>query len=193
MSTNTSQTSNKRGQRRREELLAVAVDYLLSEGLDDFSLRQIAKRAGTSHRIVIYHFGTTAQLLREALREIRRPFLEQAATTSEDPLAFAQRLVTDDSPATRVLLQGMLKAGIDPDQYGDIGNDYVDAYLPIIERNLPPHLHDELRQDLAVLLLCTFRGGLLDARSTGDPQRAQRAIALLRQILKQKPTTPNPK
>jgi AcrR family transcriptional regulator len=172
-----------RGQRRRAQLLAVAVDCLLDEGVDGFSLRLVARRAGTTHRLVSYHFGSEPQLLREALTEIRRPYLEQAGAASRDPLGFAKTLLRDASPASSVLLQGMLRAGTDPDTYGGIGQDYVDAYLHVIEALLPDGLTGRRRKDLAALVLCTFRGALLDARSTGSHQRAERALTLLRDLV----------
>jgi AcrR family transcriptional regulator len=174
---------NARGRQRREELLQVTCDYLLSEGLQDFSVRQIAKRAGATHRIVLYHFGSTANLLREALRAIRAPILQRAATAAADPLAFAADVLNDESPASNVLVQSVLQAGLDPNQYRDIGRDYVDAYLPIITDNLPTTIDPQTRSDLAALILCAYRGAILDARSTGEPERGQRALALLADLL----------
>lgn len=174
--------TTERGLRRRAELLQVAVDYLLVEGLDDFSLRQVALRAGTTHRLVSYHFGSTSQLLREALAEIRRPILQRGAASS-DPLTYAEEVLRDDSPAARVLLHAMLRASVDPEAYEGIGQDYVEAYLPLIERGLPEGLTSARRQQLAALVLCTFRGALLDARSTGDPDRAVEVLSLLRELI----------
>src|ERR671923_1646642 len=68
-----------RGERRREELLTAVVDHVLEQGVADFSLRRAARAAGTSHRILGYHFGSADELLREVLAEIRRPVIE--ATT----------------------------------------------------------------------------------------------------------------
>jgi AcrR family transcriptional regulator len=175
---------NARGRQRREELLQIASEYLLSEGLRDFSVRQIAKRAGTTHRIVLYHFGSTANLLREALRAIRAPILQRAATAAADPLALAADVLNDESPASNVLVQSVLQAGLDPDRYRDIGRDYVDAYLPIITDNLPTTIDPQTRSDLAALILCAYRGASLDARSTGEPERGQRALALLADLLR---------
>jgi AcrR family transcriptional regulator len=174
---------NARGEQRREELLQLAVEYLLEEGLNDFSVRQIAKRAGTSHRILLYHFGSTTNLLREALNAIRHPSLQQAAAAGDDPLTFAAQVLQNDTPASKVLAQSVLQAGIDPDRYGDIGRDYVDAYLPIITDALPPTTDPAERADVAALILCAFRGAILDARSTGEPERGQHALALLSRLL----------
>lgn len=170
-----------RGQQRRQELLQTAVDYLLTDGLQDFSVRQVAKRAGTTHRIVLYHFESTDKLLREALTEIRRPFLARAKV-APDLRELAEEVFTE-SPAERVLLQGLLLAGLDPDRYADVGRDYTAMYLPIVKRRLPNHVTGRARDDLAELVLCAFRGALLDAHTTGDPEPARRALAILQTII----------
>lgn len=174
-------STTDRGRRRRDELLQIAVDYLLTEGLGDFSLRQIAKRAGTSHRMLVYHFGSNSQLLRAALTEIRRPYLARAEATP-DLRRLARQVFAADSPAERVLLQGLLLAGLDPAQYSDIGRDYADAYLPIVKRHLPDRFTGRTRDDAAQLVLCAFRGAMLDAHTTGDAQPARRALALLQAL-----------
>ncbi len=173
---------NARGRQRREELLQAAVDYLLTDGLKDFSVRRIAKRAGTTHRIVLYHFESTEKLLREALSAIREPILQQVATA--DPAAFATQMLNDDSPASEVLTQSVLQAGLDPGRYMDIGRDYVDAYLPLVTDSLPTTIDPETRRDAAALILCTYRGASLDRRSTGDPNRGLRALNLLIRLLR---------
>jgi len=47
----------------REDLLAAAVRHALDGGIADLSLRQIAAAIGTSHRMLIYHFGSREGLL----------------------------------------------------------------------------------------------------------------------------------
>jgi AcrR family transcriptional regulator len=46
-----------------ETLLAAAVDRALHGGIADLSLRQTAAAIGTSHRMLIYHFGSREGLL----------------------------------------------------------------------------------------------------------------------------------
>ncbi len=47
----------------RQRLLEAVVEHLAAEGLGDQSLRQIAVAVGTSHRMLLYHFGSKDQLL----------------------------------------------------------------------------------------------------------------------------------
>jgi AcrR family transcriptional regulator len=47
----------------RELLLDRAIDYLTAHGAGERSLRQLANALGTSHRMLIYHFGSKEGLL----------------------------------------------------------------------------------------------------------------------------------
>src|SRR5438270_13865853 len=55
----------------RQRLLDACTDYALEHGLPD-RLRPLAAAAGTSNRMLIYHFGTRDGLLREILGQARR-------------------------------------------------------------------------------------------------------------------------
>lgn len=48
---------------RREELLDAATDHVLAHGLIGLTLRPLAAAIGTSDRMLIYHFGSHAQLV----------------------------------------------------------------------------------------------------------------------------------
>jgi AcrR family transcriptional regulator len=47
----------------RSRLLDAAVEHVLAHGLSDLSLRELATAIGTSHRMLIYHFGSKAGLI----------------------------------------------------------------------------------------------------------------------------------
>ena len=53
----------------RERLLEAAVDHFGRHGIGDTSLRGIAEALGTSHRMLIYHFGSREGLLSEVTRD----------------------------------------------------------------------------------------------------------------------------
>ena len=54
----------------RERLLAAAMDHVAEHGVGDLSLRSLAAALGTSHRMLIYHFGTRDALLVEVVRAV---------------------------------------------------------------------------------------------------------------------------
>jgi AcrR family transcriptional regulator len=53
----------------RARLLAAAVEYLQAHGLGDLSLRELAAAIGTSHRMLIYHFGSKEGLFVAVVQE----------------------------------------------------------------------------------------------------------------------------
>jgi AcrR family transcriptional regulator len=59
-------------ERLREELLASTVDYVLSRGLSDLSLRPLALAVGASPRTLLYHFGSKEALVGAVIDESRR-------------------------------------------------------------------------------------------------------------------------
>jgi DNA-binding transcriptional regulator YbjK len=60
-----------RGEARRQELLDPVVDDLAVNGLVDFSLRRAARAAGTTHKVLLYHFAGADDLLRQAILRLR--------------------------------------------------------------------------------------------------------------------------
>src|SRR5438045_6471980 len=56
----------------RDRLLAGAVDYVAEHGVGELSLRPLAAALGTSHRMLIYHFGSKEGLLVAVVREVER-------------------------------------------------------------------------------------------------------------------------
>ena len=54
----------------RERLLESVVQHFAADGLADQSLRRIAEAIGTSHRMLLYHFGSKDGLLLEVVRAV---------------------------------------------------------------------------------------------------------------------------
>jgi AcrR family transcriptional regulator len=59
-----------KGQDPKRALLEAAVNQLSWTGVGGRSLRQLAAALGTSHRMLIYHFGSMEGLLVEVVREV---------------------------------------------------------------------------------------------------------------------------
>jgi AcrR family transcriptional regulator len=54
----------------RERLLAAAIEHVAQHGVGNLSLRGLAAELGTSHRMLIYHFGSREGLLIEVIRAV---------------------------------------------------------------------------------------------------------------------------
>jgi AcrR family transcriptional regulator len=57
---------------RRRELLDAVVKEVAARGIGDRSLRDVAAAAGTSHRMLLHHFGSRNELLLAIVDEVER-------------------------------------------------------------------------------------------------------------------------
>lgn len=182
---------SERGQRRREALLAAVVQDVTEHGLVDFSLRRAAKAAGTTHKVLLYHFASADELLREVLRKVRHARLTRtrgsawtAADTSlgQRVRAVWQTLVEEDA-APRVLEQATGLALYDPVRYTHLGKEATEQYLPDILELLPTTWPEGQRHAVATLILAALRGLLADILTSADHARVTAALNALDRML----------
>jgi AcrR family transcriptional regulator len=170
----------------RRALLEAAVDHLSLTGVTGRSLRQLAAELGTSHRMLIYHFGSMEGLLVEIVREVearQRAALADLDDTA-DPAELAKaywRRFTDPAlqpnerlffelygqalqgrPGTEALLPEVVTAWIEP--------------LAAIAKSHGLSEHDARTH--ARLGVATTRGLLLDLLATGDLAAVNDAMSL---------------
>ena len=69
----------------RQKLLDAAIAYVAGHGLTDLSLRQLAAELGTSHRMLIHHFGSKEGLWLAIVQEVERRQRELVAEFVPDP------------------------------------------------------------------------------------------------------------
>src|SRR5829696_4624572 len=69
----------------RERLLDAAIDHIASRGISDLSLRELAAAIGTSHRMLIHHFGGAEGLRVAIVREVEQRQREALADVVPDP------------------------------------------------------------------------------------------------------------
>jgi AcrR family transcriptional regulator len=91
------------GTAARERLLAAAMDHVAHHGVGDLSLRGLAAALGTSHRMLIYHFGSREGLLIEVIR----------AVEAQQRAALATMLLDEGAPPAETMRR-MWKRVADP-------------------------------------------------------------------------------
>lgn len=166
----------------KRRLLAAVIDRLAEHGLGDESLRGLAAAIGTSHRMLIYHFGSKTGLLIEVVREMERRQLESIAEleaeVAADPALGPSdlirrywRRVSDPAlwPAERLFFELYGQALQGRDGTTPFLDNIVEAALgPLTEvtrrHGSPP---DQARADARFGIAVT-RGLLLDLLATGD-------------------------
>jgi AcrR family transcriptional regulator len=157
----------------RERLLAAAVGHALDAGIADLSLRQIAAAIGTSHRMLIYHFGSREGLLvavTQAVEEQQRAALLESGATPQDARESWERLSAPELwPQERLFFE--LYAYALRGRPGTEGflDGIVESWVAPVAAALVKAGADEptARAD-ARLGVAVVRGLLLDLLATGD-------------------------
>ena len=89
----------------RDRLLAATVEHATAHGISELSLRQLAAALGTSHRMLVYYFGSKEELLVEVTKAVeaqQRASLEQLAVDDgADPEAQMRAFATTRSGEQR--------------------------------------------------------------------------------------------
>lgn len=81
----------------RQRLLDAALDHVAANGVSDLSLRQLAAALGTSHRMLIYHFGSKEKLLVALIQTVEQrqraalATLDDATAASTDTIEVMRR------------------------------------------------------------------------------------------------------
>lgn len=161
----------------RDELLQRVIDHVAETGLADQSLRELASGAGTSHRMLIYHFGSHAGLVAAIAATIeaqQRETLNDLAAVAAGPTDLQRRLwaqVSDPAIAAFVRLffdvLGLALAGRPGTE--DFATDLIDPWLDQADsaaRTMGLTAH---REDLRLGIAVT-RGLLIDLLATGDAE-----------------------
>lgn len=164
-----------RGEARRRDLLERVTDDLAANGLVDFSLRGAARAAGTTHKVLLYHFDGADDLLMQAVtrlrdRRIHRGLLAAAAGRAGQTLAGRVRalwpaLISDEAD---VLDQAMGLAMFDATRYRELGREASHQYLPALLSLCPPGWSEQRQLEVAEMILAVLRGFLVDWRTSAD-------------------------
>jgi len=70
---------------RRRQLLDALVDEFAAGGVGDRSLREVADAVGTSHRMLLHHFGSREDLLLAIVEEVERRQMRLLTELPTDP------------------------------------------------------------------------------------------------------------
>jgi AcrR family transcriptional regulator len=165
-----------RARARRRELLELVTDDLAEHGLVDFSLRRAAKAAGTTHKVLLYHFASAEELLREAVERLRERRVDSALAAAFDPghaQTLAERVravwpvLIGSGDGQRALDQALGLAMYDPDRHAALAADAADRFLPPLRAMCPPRWSAERKDEVAELVFAALRGFLVQRRTGG--------------------------
>lgn len=170
----------------RDQLLERAIAHIAQRGLTDLSLRELAAAIGSSHRMLIHHFGSKEGLWVEVIRAVEA---QQRAALPEllpDPAA-------DPAEAMRTWWRHISDPALWPNErlffeiYGqalqgrpgttELLDGIVDEWLePIAAVNEAQGMEPAAARAHARLGIAVTRGLLLDLLATGDREGTTAAV-----------------
>jgi len=164
--------SRPRDQRRRDELLAAVVADCAEHGLGNRSLRDIAEHVGTSHRMLIHHFGSREDLMVAIVQAVEARQAALAGDLSGPPAAQLAAMWEHLSgpqlrPLERLFFECYARGANGEAPFDQLVPAAVDSWLT----------DDGGDPALRRLGLAVVRGLLLDLVATGDETATAAALA----------------
>jgi AcrR family transcriptional regulator len=163
---------------RRTELLDALVEAFANGGIGGRSLREVAEAVGTSHRMLLHHFGSRDELLLAIVEEVERRQAETLAALPNHPAdAFAASWADVRRPELwpfeRLFFECYSRAAQGEEPYARMIPAAVDAWLAHVDERS----HGKADPALVRLSLAVIRGLLLDLVATGDDEGVDAAAA----------------
>jgi AcrR family transcriptional regulator len=182
-----SDTGGRRGRGgARARLLGAVVAHASAHGLGDLSLRELAAAIGTSHRMLLYHFGSREGLMVAVVQAVeagQRAFLaELGEDSSRGPAEVMRtmwRRLADPSlwPSERLFFEIYSQALQGRPGTSGLLDDIVASWVePMVELARRRGLDPAAARVDARLGVAVARGLLLDLLATGDREAVDAAV-----------------
>ncbi|GAT07574.1 TetR/AcrR family transcriptional regulator [Mycolicibacterium novocastrense] len=169
---------------RRQELLDGVVADVARNGIGDRSLRDLAAAVGTSHRMLLHHFGSRDELLLAIVGEVE-----------QRQMAMASELPADPAEAVAAMWANLRRPELRPFErlFFECYARGVQGEQPFA-RMLPAAVEDWLAQDpsgtadpaMMRLGLAVARGLLLDLVATEDLDGVDAAAAAFADLIRRR-------
>jgi AcrR family transcriptional regulator len=171
--------------RRRKELLDALIDAFASGGIGGRSLREIAQAVGTSHRMLLHHFGSREELLLTIVEEVER---RQAATLADLPdepadafaAMWADLRRPDLRPFERLFFECYARGAQGEAPFTRLLPAVVEGWLAQVDERTGGTVHPGMVR----LGVAVTRGLLLDLVATGDDEGVDAAAACFVAVLR---------
>jgi AcrR family transcriptional regulator len=179
-----------RGEARRRELLDRVIDDLAVNGLVDFSLRRAARAAGTTHKVLLYHFDGVDDLLSQAIFQLRERRVGNALAAmagKPEPQTLAARVrimwAVLAGEQSRVLDQAIGLTMYDPARYAELGRRASQQYLPTLLSVCPRDWQERRKFEVSEMILAVLRGFIVEYLTSGDTTGIEAGFGALTRAL----------
>jgi AcrR family transcriptional regulator len=170
----------------RRRLLDAAIDHVAAHGIADLSLRRLADALGTSHRMLIHHFGSKEGLWVEIVREVeRRQLAAVGDLVPDDAASYADaarawwRHISDPAlwPNERLFFEVYAQGLQGRAPAAELLDGVVDSWVePAAAIAVRLGLEPDAATAWARLGVAVTRGLLLDLLATGDRDAVDAAM-----------------
>lgn len=170
---------------RRRQLLEGLIEAFAGGGIGDRSLRDIAESVGTSHRMLLHHFGSRDELLLTIVDEVERRQMSTLSDVGTEPADAMAAMWADVRrpelrPFERLFFECYARGAQGEQPFARMVPGAVDSWLTEVDEKADGSADPAfVRLGLAVI-----RGLLLDLVATGDEEgvdaAAQAFVELLR-------------
>jgi AcrR family transcriptional regulator len=164
--------------RRRQELIDALVDAFAGGGIGDRSLRDVASAVGTSHRMLLHHFGSREELLLTIVEQVERRQMTRLDELPDDPAdalaaAWADLRRPELRPFERLFFECYARGANGEPPFDRLVPAAVDDWLrPATTAGPVPDADPALTR----LALAVVRGLLLDLVATGATDETTAAL-----------------
>jgi AcrR family transcriptional regulator len=172
-------------ERRRQVLLDALIEAFASRGIGGRSLRDVAREVGTSHRMLLHHFGSRDELLLAIVEEVERRQARMLGQLPDDPADAVAAMWADLRraelrPLERLFFECYARAAQGEAPFDRLLPGAVDGWLAEVDRRSGGTADPAtVRLGLAVT-----RGLLLDLVARGDEDGVDAAAARFVELLR---------
>jgi AcrR family transcriptional regulator len=163
---------------RRRALLDAVLEAFATGGIGGRSLREVAEAVGTSHRMLLHHFGSRDELLLSIVEEVERRQAARLVDLPDDPAdavaaMWAELRRPELRPFERLFFECYARAAQGEAPFDRLVPGAVDGWLAEVDARTGGTVDPALVR----LGLAVTRGLLLDLVATGDEAGVDAAAA----------------
>ena len=169
-----------RDEQRRRELLLAVIDTMAATGIGTRSLRDLAAAVGTSHRMLLHHFGSRDELLIAIVEQVERRQMALLGDVPADPAEaisamWANLRRPELRPFERLFFECYARAAQGEQPFARMVPAAVDTWLAVGTTEDPAMMR---------LGLAVARGLLLDLVATDDVDGVDAAAAAFSELVR---------
>ncbi|MGB3519283.1 MAG: TetR/AcrR family transcriptional regulator [Elainellaceae cyanobacterium] len=173
---------------KKQELLEKCLAAAIEAGALDSSINTIAKRIGTSGRMLIYHFGSKQELERQLIglleTRLREKLWSVQSVSLEGADCLVETLLEMWSHLTSPTMCGLLKLTMELNQRAIQGDSETQRFIEQESQKWVDSLFSLTNDETTALsLFHLFQGAILDFLTTGNVQRGQQTIRAFTEML----------